>query len=248
MSDLRAKSDGTFEAMIGSNIDSAIAEARRLAIAARAGAVGRKHGEIIVFDFNGVTVNVGPDSDPALIRRDWDRAMSGYIAKVVGPMPKAKLTRQEEQSDARIEAKNKARRDAESARYQAKANQHRRQVETRMKEAPAMEFSNRSAWNAAVATNSSDPYGAGILSYAERWARMMQLEIRQGKKLPSIWESTSFEADLEGMSGASQGMATHLLTQCWVHGAELRRLHNAKWESKSTSGTVNPAIITVRKR
>jgi hypothetical protein len=137
-------------------------------------------------------------------------------------------------------------RDAESAPYQAEAKAHRDRVETRMQGAPAMEFSDEAAWLAAKAANENSPSGAGILSYAERWARMMQLEMSEGKTLEEIWNSTSREADLEGMSGFSLGAATHLLTQSWVHGAELRRLHNAYWGSDSTDGTVNPGNITVR--
>ena len=229
--------DGSLDVMPGSTIDHTVNEAIGLAISRQ---------EALKFEFNGVTVTVEADSNPELILRDWRRALNGYTEKTVGPKSKAELSVEELANDARIEAENQARRDAESARYQAEAKAHRDRVEARMANVPAMEFSDEAAWLTAKAANENDPYGAGILSYAERWARMMQLELSEGKTLDEVWDRTSHEADLEGMSGFSQSMATHLLTQTWVHGAELRRLHNAYWGSDSTEGTVNPAILNIR--
>ena len=197
------------------------------------------------FDFNGVMVSVRSDSNPELIFRDWSRAMSGYIEKAVGPYPNPVLTDKENESDARIEAKKECKRQKRDAEYETKAKARRDRVEARMSNAPTMEFSEEKSWLAAKAENGNGSYGAGILSYAERWARMMQLEMSEGKMLEEVWRSTSFEANLEGMSGATQAAATHLLTLFWVHGAELRRLHNVHYGSDSTEGTVNPTVHTV---
>ncbi len=203
----------------------------------------------VKFTFNGVALVVMPDSNVELLLRDWLRGANGYLGEepVVGPYPKDTLSEEELANDARIEAENQARRDAESARYQAEAKAHRDRVEARMANAPAMEFSGeegQAAWQQWWDAN-KDGYGIGIMHYAERWARMMQLELAEGKTLDEIWASTSHEADLEGMSGFTQGAATHMLTVCWVHGAELRRLHNKSWGSDATEGTVNPAILCV---
>lgn len=252
------KDDGTFAVLPGSSIESTLQEARKLAQAVNTQdtievrtlrtQTNQPEGDFIVtFTFNGVVVKVGERTDIEWLRRDWCRGMSGYLGDnpVVGPDPKPELSKKELANDARIESENQVRRDAKSARYQAEARAHRERVEARMQDAPEMEFSDEAAWLAAKAANEGEPYGAGILSYAERWARMMQLEMSEGKPIEEVWNSTSHEADLEGMSGFSQGAATHLLTQCWVHGGKLRRLHNAYWGSDSTEGTVNPAIITV---
>lgn len=205
----------------------------------------KKPGGLVKFDFNGVWVSVRMDSDPELIHRDWLRAMNGYIDKNVGPYPNPVLTDEEKENDARIEAENEQRRQQRQAEYQAKAKAHRDRVEAHMANAPAMEFSNKNAWDEATPQIAESMYGTSIATYAERWARLMQLELSEGKTLDEIWSSSSHEADLEGMSGYSQGIATHLLTETWVHGAELRKLHNAFWGSDSEDGTVNPAIITV---
>jgi hypothetical protein len=259
------KPDGTFDVMPGSDITSTIREAivaatlisqqARDAIVEQLGSEGlndpkNRADKSVTFEFNGVSVTVMPDSNAELVMRDWSRGLSGYLGEnpVVGPYPSQELTEEELAKDAEIEAANQARRDAESARYRAEANEKHDRVTARMANAPEMEFSNEEAWLTAKAANENDPYGAGILSYAERWARMMQLEMTEGKSLEEVWSSTSFEADLEGMSGFSQGAATSLLTQSWVHGMELRRLHNAYWGSDSTDGTVNPAILTIGKK
>lgn len=226
---------GEFVAIVGTTIDNAIVDAIEIA---------RESGRSFSFDFNSVTVTVEADSSPALILRDFKRVMNGYIRNV-DPQPKPELSAEELESDARIEADNQARRDTETTRHQAEAKARYDRVTKRMANAPEMEFSNKEGWLAAKAANESEPYGAGILSYAERWARMMQLEISEGKTLEEVWSDTSFEADLEGMSGLSQSIATSLLTQTWVHGLELRRLHNAYWGVASTEGTVNPAINQV---
>lgn len=202
-------------------------------------------GGLVKFEFNGVMVSVRMDSNPELIYRDWNRAMDNYIDKNVGPYPNPVLTDEEKENDARIEAENEQRRQQRQAEYQAEAKAHRDRVEARMANAPAMEFSNKNAWDEATPQIAEIMYGTSIATYAERWARLMQLELSEGKTLDEIWWSSSYEADLEGMSGYSQGIATHLLTETWVHGAELRKLHNAFWGSDSEDGTVNPAIIIV---
>jgi hypothetical protein len=99
----------------------------------------------------------------------------------------------------------------------------RRQIETRLSGAPPMEFSNKAAWDAADTT----PLGQEVRAYAERWARLMQLELGRGKKLRSIWEKTSYEADFTGMSAGGFGMAVALLGQGWKHGNELVGFYNA---------------------
>lgn len=197
------------------------------------------------FEFNGVIVSVMVDSDPELIYRDWSRALSGKIDTNVGPHPSPKLSDEEKESDARIEAENERRRQQRQSEYEAEAKARRDRAEARLVNAPAMEFSNKDAWDAATSQIAESMYGTSIATYAERWARLMQLELSEGKTLDEVWNSSCHEADLEGMSGYSLGIATHLLTETWVHGAELRKLHNAFWGSDSEDGTVNPAIITI---
>lgn len=68
-------------------------------------------------EFNGVTIYADHDSDAALLYRDWDRALLGYIAGPVGPHPAEKLTAEELASDEVIKKQNAVRR-AQSDRKQ----------------------------------------------------------------------------------------------------------------------------------
>lgn len=210
----------------------------------------RTHGvaEICVtFDFNDVKVTVKVDSDKELIYRDWSRALDGKIDKAVGPYPDPALTDEELAHDAEVDAERKRKQQQWQAKYEAEADAHSERVDARLVGAPEMGFSDRDSWDKALPQLAKSIYGTSIATYAERWARLMQLELSEGKELADIWSAASTEADLEGMSGNSAGIATHLLTETWVHGAELRRLHNTYWGSDSTEGTVNPAIITINK-
>lgn len=205
----------------------------------------------VMFDFNGVTVTVVKDSDGALIYRDWSRAMNDYIDLNVGPYPKKVLSATEQQSDTIIEAENEKRRQESQKKYEAETKARRIAVETKLFDAPQMMFIDADAWIEMLRLN-QDPYGKGILTYAERWARLMQLEIAQGKLLKHVAGTTSHEADLEGMSGFSYGMAVSILSKVWTHGDELRRWHNLdtqihhEGEDANKSGkTLNPALLTL---
>ena len=86
-----------------------------------------------------------------------------------------------------------------------------------------LELTAEKAWNKSLRVN-TDPYGSGVMRYAERWGKLMQVEMRQrGTEVltKEIVEETKFRADNEGMSGFSWSCARNLLIQCWKHGAKL---------------------------
>ena len=177
--------------------------------------------------------------------RDWSRAMSGYIGKNVGPYPSPVLTDEEKENEARIEAENKAKRQQAHAEYQAKADAKRNATEAKLADAPAMEIADEATWQSWKDKN-QDSYGGGVIAYAERWARLMQVEINAGKKLEDIADTTSHEADIDGITLLMYGAAVHTLATSWKHGDQLRKWHNKQYGvSEDTEGTVNPAIISV---
>lgn len=204
-----------------------------------------ERGTLVSFEFNDVIVSVKSDSDPVLIYRDWNRAMSGYIDKKVGPYPSPVLTDEEKENDARIEAENEQRRQQRQSEYQAQADAKRDATDSKLADAPPMEFSDEKAWQQAVDVN-TDPYGRGVITFAERWARLMQVEIATGKKLEDVADSTSNEADTEGVTGFMYGAAVHTLASSWKYGDQLRKWHNKQYGvEEDTQGTVNPAVITI---
>lgn len=93
--------------------------------------------------------------------------------------------------------------------------------------------------------NNTDPYGAAIFQYAEKWAEMMEHEISFGAKVKDIAHRLSKEADTEGITGFMYGAAVNILSQCWEHGEELRKWHNKEYDYEG-DGTVNPAMLTVK--
>ncbi len=113
-----------------------------------------------------------------------------------------------------------------------------------------MQISDNEAWTKAVAIN-DDPYGSGVIRYAERWADLMEAAMAGGAALADIADSTSHEADTEGITGFMYGAAVATLSRCWVHGEELRRWHNLDTQlhdegerANETGGVLNPAILT----
>lgn len=224
------------ETIIGSTITATIARMVETAAA---------EGATVTTDFNGVSLRVRSDSDPDLIYRDWSRAMSGYIAKTVGPYPPVQLTSEDVASDARIEAENEACRQARDARYRAEVEAKSAATAALLAAAPPMAVVDEAAWQSWKDAN-SDPYGSGIIRYAEAWARLMQAEIANGATLEDVADTTSTAADTEGVTGFMHGAAVACLAACWVHGDQLRKWHNRKWGiGEDREGTANPAIWTI---
>lgn len=98
-------------------------------------------------------------------------------------------------------------------------------------------------------------YGKATVEYAERWANLMEEELKKGKELEDIAEQASHDADTEGITGFMYGMAVAILADVWEHGEELRRWHNLKTqirdegERANEKGTVlNPAMLVIGKK
>ena len=101
-------------------------------------------------------------------------------------------------------------------------------------------------------SNNSDPYGAAVVEYSERWADMMEAEMAAGKKLADVAEQTSHSADTDGITGFMYGCAVKGLAYFWIHGEELRRWHNIGTQlghegeaANASGGVLNSAIIDI---
>lgn len=242
MSNLYEEVGGVFKVYGGANITSTIAEAIQRA------ADTLNH---VAFEFNGVTVTVAPTSDPALILRDWTRALSGYIDKRVGPHPALTLADAERAHDAEVEASNEARRAASQAAYDLKAKAKEAATMARLAQVGPIELADADGWQKCKDAN-RDGYGGACVTYAEQWARLMQLEMAGGKALEDIADATSSEADTEGITGFMYGCAVSMLSKCWVHGETLRRWHNLKTQlrdegerANESGGVLNPALLNI---
>lgn len=240
----KKEADGAYRInfIAGTEIKKAITEAI---------GVARELGNIVRFDFNGVTVNMDSDSNSKLIYRDWLRALNGYIGKSVGPNPNPVLTDKEKASDARIKAKNDRASEKRSAEYEKKARAHREKIEAKLVNAPGIELADAEGWQ-KFKDNNLDGYGGAVITYAERWARLMQVEMSNGKKLEDVADATSREADSEGITSFMYGCAVSILSSCWKHGDQLRRWHNLDTqignegkEANESGGVLNPAFLSI---
>lgn len=202
-------------------------------------------------ELNGVTVMVNGDSNADLVFRDQQRAQSCYIDSNVGPYPNSVLTDEEKASDAKIEAENERKRQERQAEYEAKARAKSEATDAKLAEAPKMELADENAWQEFKNKN-QDSYGGGVVVYAERWARLMQREMANGKKLEDVAEATSHEADTDGLTGFMYGSTVLALAYCWKYGDQLRRWHNLDTQignegekANESGGVLNPAILNI---
>jgi hypothetical protein len=184
----------------------------------------------VEFDFNGQKITASPDSNPDQMVQafsdECDRRHREYIAS---PEYKA---RQEEA--ARKERERKAK------------------VETILADAPeTMTLADADGWGKAKAAN-SDPYGGAVMTYAERWARMMEARMAKGERIADIADECSHLADEEGITGFMYGAAVSTLARVWKHGEALRMWHNLKTQigtggekANESGGVLNPALLNI---
>jgi len=86
-----------------------------------------------------------------------------------------------------------------------------------------LEFADAAAWKKIVEINAADNYGSAAVRYAERWAKLMQVEMAAGKKLEDIAGKASREANSEGASNIMYAAAVSVLARTWKYGEQLRR-------------------------
>lgn len=138
---------------------------------------------------------------------------------------------------------------------EAKEAQERKDAElvTALASAPAtLTLRDPEGWAKAVEVNSGDPYSNAVITYAERWGRLMEGRIAAGEKLEACAVETSHLANNEGITGFMYGAAVVTLSQVWIHGEQLRRWHNMKTQicnegekANESGGVLNPALLTI---
>ena len=109
-----------------------------------------------------------------------------------------------------------------------------------------LELSDPDMWQ-EWCSNNQDGYGAGIMRYAERWAKCMQYAMEvEGYALEEVAKQLSHDVDDEYITGFMYGAAVQTLASCWQYGEQLRIWHNGDYGvSSDAEGVVNPAIMGV---
>lgn len=189
-------------------------------------------------ELNGVTVRIDASTHCFTLERDRLRAEDGCIEGPVGPRAKRVLSPEERAHDQAVRHENERQRILKEEAYEAELRRRQQVLDARLKTLPLMEVSDSRAvtrW-----------YGKTHVSYnairfAQRWARLMQGELAEGRDFPEMAQRSFYEAIGEvPLLGTEACDAARMLFECWVHGPKLK-----EWVQRSSShmliGIVIPA-------
>jgi len=184
----------------------------------------------VEFDFNDQKIIASPDSDPAALAKGYmdecERRHAEYVAS-----PEYK--RQQEE-------------------YDRKQRERENKLNSMLAGAPEhMTLRDPEGWKKSCEVN-SDGYGGAVMSYAERWARLMEARMAKGERIADIADECSHLADSEGITGFMYGCAVGILSKVWQHGEALRLWHNLKTQirdegerANESGGVLNPACLSI---
>jgi hypothetical protein len=118
-----------------------------------------------------------------------------------------------------------------------------------------MKITDPAAWE-TWRSNNTDPYGSGVIRYAEAWADLMEARMAEtGAPVEEVAKSASHDADTEGITGFMYGAAVSVLASVWEHGDALRRWHNLDTQlgtegekANESGGVLNPALLNIGTR
>ncbi|MEX1027293.1 MAG: hypothetical protein WD049_04700 [Candidatus Paceibacterota bacterium] len=199
---------------------------------------------------NGVTVLVNGDSDAGLIFRDQQRSMLGYIEDYIGPYPNPDLTGWERESDARKKAEYMREWEKKLALREEKVRLRREAVDAKLANAPEMELVDEEWWRMLRDRNLAD---TNVPECAERWARLIQLEMAQnGRELEDVADDTFHEANIDDFNGIMYGRVVSTLARYWAYGEQLRCWNNKRFQVGDEGDTANilggvlyPALLSI---
>lgn len=102
-----------------------------------------------------------------------------------------------------------------------------------------MKLKNEQLWDSYVEKN-KDPYGGCCIRIAQKIMEKLD------ENKPFDASNLISEVDDEGITGFMAGAIASMVSQCHERGDEFRKSWNKDYGVKSESGTVNPAIITIK--
>ena len=218
-----------YEPLAGTHFNEAVKEAT---------SQSRNNQTDVYFDFNGVSISINND--------DANFKSEGELIKECSQYYHAEMDRKAEEYRNSPEGIEAARQGEIFAEERIKKNA---MVDAKISDVE-MDFADVEKWNDFVSKN-KDGYGGGVISFAKRWAKLMQVEIADGAKIEDIAQRTSHDADNEGITGFMYGCAVSTLAETWEHGEDLRKWHNKKYQPENNQANdndcvVNPAVLTIR--
>ena len=212
-------------------------------VSQKAKEISTKKNVTVEFDFNGIKCLVNKDTNLEWLYRDYSNSWT-MDWKMVGPdcLPfyeaevqeeLEKRTKIKEEKRIKEEVKNRDKEEKERLAFEEKT----KGIEVEINDSEAYKD-----WK----SKNTDGYGAAIFQYAESWAKLMQVEMSNGKKLIECAEPTSFQLGFLGITGFMYGAAVTILSKCWKYGEDLRKWHNKEYNHEG-DGIVNPAVLTIGK-
>lgn len=203
--------------------------------------------ELVEFEFNGVNCFVNKNTNPEWLFRDYRNSWT-MKWKEVGPnCVEAYAAATQKELDKR-NADNEKKREKAAKKQQQEDDAARAEVEEKTKGVKLLIWPEKlEEYANYVETNSADGYSRCVVDYAEQWAKLMQIEIANGRThIKDIAEETQKPLSYLGITGFMYGAAVQALAHFWQFGDELRRWHNKEYGvSEDKEGVVNPAILTI---
>lgn len=95
----------------------------------------------------------------------------------------------------------------------------------------SMTIIDQGSWDQYKVKNNYNPYGQGIIKYAERWASLMEEQINKGYDVASIADETSHEANTEEISRFMFSVAVNVLIDHWKYGEQLYEWYQSQYPS-----------------
>jgi hypothetical protein len=194
-------------------------------------AMARRESCNVEFDFNGITLTATPSTHAAELCAHYsEESHRRHLEYVASPEYKAR----------QVEAERKER-------------ERKKKVAAILSGAPEhMTLRDADGWKRSCDAN-RDGYGGAVMTYAERWARMMEARMAKGERIGDIADECSHLADEEGITGFQYGCAVGILAKVWIHGEALRLWHNLKTQvgdegkrANESGGVLNPALLTIK--
>lgn len=204
---------------------------------------------IAEFEFNGVVCLVNSQTNLKWLLRDYMNSWTmGW--KEIGPTPVKKYSPKVEKEFKEKTEIREAEQKKKEEEWRKKDEEERNLFESKIM-GVEIELSDKIRWDEFKEVN-KDPYGACCVEYAEGWAKLMQVEFKNGRTIAECAEKTSHELGFLGITGFMYGCAVSMLAKCWKHGEALRLWHNLDTQisnegekANESGGVLNPALLNI---
>lgn len=207
----------------------------------KAQGLSKEINDTVEFEFNHRKVRVDADTDLDLLMRDYNTSWT-LEWKIIGPNPVIEYSKPTLEAIDAAEKAQQERQAEQQAEWKRKDAEQKRLFNEKVGKSDIL-LKDAKTWDEYVEKN-QDPYSKCAVDYACDWAILMQYYMNNGETLEQCADRASHELGWYGITGFIYGCAVQMLSQCWIHGEELRKWHNKEYNHEG-DGVVNPAILTI---